>query len=106
MPDGTLAISSFACEDNDPSELDICRRTQFALGREYLAEPSGVEAYRAITELGSAWRFRVHFADWIKWNEPLPLAACHCVDVKDLPTDRSERDNWALVGRKIVVKAS
>jgi len=105
LPDGTLSITSVSCDDNDPAEVDICHKAQFELGREYLKEPSGVDAYRTIAELGPAWRSSVHFVDWVRWGEPLPLEECHCVDVSELPTDRDSRDRWALVGRKIVVKA-
>jgi len=104
LPNGTLAISTFTCDDDAANEVDICHKTQFELGREFLKEPSGPDAFRTIIELGDDWRSLVHFTDWIRWDEPLPLKACHCVDVKDLPSDRSTRDNWKLEGRKVIVK--
>jgi hypothetical protein len=105
MPDGCLAITSLNCEDNDRREVDLCQQIQFELGREFLAEPSNVDAYTTVAELGSNWRLLVHFSDWVKWNEPLPLEPCHCVDVSELPRDRSRRDDWVLKGHRVVVKA-
>jgi len=104
MPNGSLAITTLSCEDNASNEVDLCRKTQFELGREYLIEPSGAAAYSTITELGTDWRSLVHFVDWVRWDEPLPLDECHCVDVSELPSDRSKRGDWVLQGRKVVVK--
>ena len=104
MPDGTLAITTLNCEDTDPREVDLCRKTQFEIGREFLTEPANVDAYKTVSGLGSDWRLLVHFSDWVKWDEPLPLEPCHCVDVSELPSDRSKRDDWALEGRRVVIK--
>ena len=103
LPDGTLAISSLGCDDNDSHEVDKCRKTQFSLGRQYLEEPSSVEGYTTITELGLNWRNLVHFIDWIRWGEPLPLTECDCIDVSELPVDRSNRDKWVLANHRIVI---
>jgi len=105
LPDGRLAISSLSCEDNDPREVELCRKTQFEIGRQYLTEPTGEDAYRTITTLGTDWRAMVHFLDWVDWGESLPLDACHCIDVKDLPNDRATRNDWALKGRKVVINS-
>lgn len=103
MPDGNLVISIMNCEDDAPDEIFLCRKTRFEIGREYLVEPSGVDAYSTITELGADWRSLVHFVDWVRWNEPLPLDECHSVDASELPLDRSSRARWALVGLTIVI---
>ena len=103
LPDGRLVISSIDCEDNDDTEVTKCHKTQFELGRPYLKTPSNIEGYTTITEMGLNWRNMVHFIDWVRWGDPLPLADCHCVDVSELPVDRSNREKWALQGHRIII---
>ena len=103
LPDGSLSISQINCEDNDDNEVSECHKVQFELGRKYLNTPSNVEGYTTITELGLNWRNLVHFVDWVRWNEPLPLSDCHCIDVSQIPTDRSKRDKWVLQGHSILI---
>jgi hypothetical protein len=104
LPDGRLAITTIDCEDNDNTEVDKCHKTQFELGRAYLNTPSNVEGYTTITELGLNWRNLVHFIDWVRWGEPLPLTDCHCIDESQIPTDRSQRNKWALQGHSIIIR--
>ena len=104
LPDGRLAITTLDCEDNANTEVYRCHKTQFELGREYLNTPSNVEGYTTITELGLDWRNLVHFIDWVRWGEPLPLTDCDCIDVSELPKDRTNRNKWALRGHRIIIK--
>jgi hypothetical protein len=105
LPTGELVITAMSAEDNAPNEIEACHKAQFELGRQYLVEPSGVDAFRTIAELGDDWRSLVHFVDWVGWNEPLPLDECHCVNVSELPEDTSTRDHWALQGGKVIIRS-
>jgi hypothetical protein len=103
LPDGRLAITHLVCEDHAPDEIEMCDKAGFELGRTALTPPKSEAGRAAVLILGDDWRRLVHYADWKAWGETMPLDACHCVDVSELPSDRVQRSKWVLKDRKIVI---
>jgi hypothetical protein len=104
LPDGRLAITHLACEDHAPDEVGLCDKAGFELGRSVLTPPKSEAGRAAVLILGEDWRQLVHHTDWKTWGEKMPLDACHCVDVSELPSDRTRRMEWVLRGQRIVIK--
>lgn len=102
LPDGRLAITQVNCEDGDPSEETRCKKAQFELGRKELVKPLSGPGSTTIRNLGSSWRFAVHYLDWVKWELPMPLGPCRIISVHDLPASREYRNNWQDTGLAIV----
>jgi len=103
LPDGRLAVTQLVCEDNAEDEIALCEKTRFELGRIALAAPRSESGRAAVLLLGENWRNLVHFSDWSTWGEPMPLEACHCVDVSELPLERDKRNKWILKDHRVII---